>query len=189
MNRPGFFQGVVLALAAAIVGELLFVVLSPLLGSLTALHMVIATASFGYILYLLRASRKRLGRLTALAFWLLVAIATAWLAPPLPLYLLLHVTVIWLVRSLYFYTTLLPALADLGLNVLAVGAAVWASVQSGSLLLALWCFFLLQALFVAIPPRLGGRDGSTPETDFDTDNFEQARRTAQAALRKLSSTH
>lgn len=185
MKRPGFLQGVALAAVAALLGEVLFVALTPLLGSITALHMVIAIASFSYIVYLLRASGERLGRLTTLLGWLAVTVATAWFSPPLLLYVLLHVAMIWLVRALYFYASLLPALADLGLNALALASVVWASAQSGSLLLALWCFFLLQALFVMIPEGMG-MSRTPPATE---EPFEQARRAALAALRKLSSVN
>lgn len=187
MKRPSFFQGVVLALIAALLGEVLFVALAPLTGSVSALHMVIASASFAYILYLLRASDERLGRVVALSGWLLITVVTAWMGPPLVLYLLIHVGMIWLVRALYFYSSLMPALADLGLNALAMAAVVWATVQSGSLMLALWCFFLVQALFVLLPWEPGRAHGSTTTTD--PDKFEQARRSAQTALRKLSTVN
>lgn len=189
MKRPGFFQGVAVALLAALLGEVVFVALAPLLGSVTALHLVIATASFSYILYLLRCSGVRLGRLTTLLGWLAITVATAWMGPPLMLYVLLHVAMIWLVRSLYFYSSLLPALADLGLNLVAVAAVVWATAQSGSLMLALWCFFLLQALFVAIPRSWNSESSRSDGVVSEEERFEQARRTAQAALRKLSTVN
>jgi hypothetical protein len=187
MKRPGFLQGVGVALMAALLGEVSFVALSPLVGTLTALHLVIASASFSYLVYLLRCSGVRTGRITTLLSWLLVTTATAWLAPPLMLYVLVHVALIWLVRSLYFYSSLLPAIADLGLNLVAVAAVVWATTQSGSLLLALWCFFLLQALFVAIPRTMNQTASAADGDANEVDHFEQARRTAQTALRKLSS--
>ncbi len=187
MKRPGFLQGVGVALLAALLGEVLFVALSPLLGSVTALYLVIASASFFYILYLLRHSGIRLGRITTLLAWLSITVATAWAGPPLMLYVLIHVAMIWLVRSLYFYSSLLPALADLGLNAVAVAAVVWATVQSGSLLLALWCFFLLQAMFVAIPRNMNKSSSQARGEEAEPDRFAQAHRTAQSALRKLSS--
>ena len=94
MKRPTFFQGIAIALIAVVLGELLFVVLSPLLGSYTALEVVIATASFGYILTLLRTSGERLGRLVTLAAWLLVTAATAWFSPHLVITLLMHTMMI-----------------------------------------------------------------------------------------------
>ena len=189
MKRPGFLQGVGVALVAALLGEVLFVALSPLLGSVTALYLVIATASFFYILYLLRSSGVRLGRITTLLGWLSITIATAWAGPPLMLYVLTHVAMIWLGRSLYFDSSLLPAMADLGLNVVAVAAVVWATAQSGSLLLALWFFFLLQAMFVAIPRNMNKRPAQSRDGEVEPDRFELAHRTAQAALRKLSSVN
>lgn len=189
MKRPTFLQGVSVALIAALLGEVVFVALAPLLGSPTALHLVIAMASFLYIVYLLRSSGVRLGRVTTLLGWLLITVTTAWMGPPLMLYVLIHVAMIWLVRALYFYSSLLPAMADLGLNFVAVAAVVWATAQSGSLMLALWCFFLLQAVFVVIPRNMEKHQAQPDGVISETDRFEQARHTAQAALRKLSSVN
>ncbi len=184
MKRPTFFYGVAIAMVAALLGEVLFVALTPLLGSYTALQMVIAIASFGYILTLLRASGEKLGRLVTLVGWLLVTAATAWFSLHLVITLLIHTLMIWLVRALYFHASLLTAQADLGLNMVAVAAALWATLQSGSLLLALWCYFLVQALFVMIPTTLAAR--RTTAAVGENDHFEQARSAAQSALRKLS---
>ena len=104
------------------------------------------------------------------------------------IYLLVHVVMIWLVRALYFYSSLLAALADLGLNALAMAAVVWASLQSGSLMLAMWCFFLVQALFVMLPRNMEKSRNETLATG-EVDPFDTARRNAQAALRKLSSAY
>lgn len=189
MKAPGFLPGVGVALLVSLLGEVLFVALAPLLGSVTALHLVIASASFSYLLYLLRWSGVRLGRMTTLLGWLSVTVVTAWMGPPLILYMLVHVAMIWLARSLYFYSSLLPALADLGLNLVAVAAVVWATAQSGSLLLALWCFFLLQALFVLIPRNWNRPSSAADGVMAEDDRFAQARAAAQAALRKLSTVN
>jgi hypothetical protein len=114
-----------------------------------------------------------------------MAAVTWWIAPPLPLYLLIHVGAVWLVRSLYFYSGIMPALMDLGLNALSVSAAVWAITRSGSVFLATWCFFLVQALFVAIPPAVQRKAKPEMNTAVDNDSFERARRQADAALRQL----
>jgi hypothetical protein len=74
---------------------------------------------------------------------------------------------------------------DLGLGALSVSAAVWAITRSGSVFLATWCFFLVQALFVAIPPAVQRK--ARPEQNMlaDSENFERARRQADAALAQL----
>jgi hypothetical protein len=110
---------------------------------------------------------------------------TWWTAPPLPLYLLIHVAAIWLLRSLYFYSGVLPALMDLGISTLSVSAAVWAITRSGSMFLATWCFFLVQALFVAIPPRIKRVNKYRRDTPAESQPFETARRQADQALRQL----
>ena len=73
---------------------------------------------------------------------------------PLAAYVLVHVGLIWLVRSLYYYSGVLPALADFGLGLLGAVFAVWAAQRTGSAWLAFWCFFLAQSFHVLIPHSL-----------------------------------
>ena len=121
--------------------------------------------------------------MTTLSLWAALAIVTWWLAPPLPLYLLIHVGAVWFVRSLYFYSGVLPALIDLGLSALSVSATVWAITRSGSVFLATWCFFLVQSLFVHIPPSV--KNKARQEAAPESETFEHARRQADRALRQL----
>jgi len=138
-----------------------------------------------YLLYLFSRSNEHVGRVTAVFLWGALAAVTWWLAPPLPLYLLIHVGAIWLLRSLYYYSGVLPALMDLGLSTLSISATVWAITRSGSVFLATWCFFLVQALFVAIPPAVNSKKRTQQRTTADSENFEHARRQADRALRQL----
>ena len=133
----------------------------------------------------LNRSAERLGRVTTLSLWTVMAAATWWISPPLPLYLIIHVGTVWLVRSLYFYSGVMPALMDLGLNGLSVSAAVWAITRSGSVFLATWCFFLVQALFVAIPPSVQRQTMPEQNTPAESEIFDRAKRQADAALRQL----
>ena len=99
-----------------------------------------------------------MGRITTIAAVAASPRSSTWLAGlPLVGYVLVHVGLVWLVRSLYYYSGVLPALADLGLSVLGAAFAVWAAQRSGTAWLALWCFFLAQAFFVLIPASLSGR--------------------------------
>ncbi len=83
---------------------------------------------------------------------------------PLAGYVLVHLGLVWLVRSLYYYSGLLPALADLGVTALGAAFAVWAAQRSESAWLVLWCFFLVQAFHVLIPASLTQRGGASPAT-------------------------
>ncbi|MCC7413302.1 MAG: hypothetical protein IT495_16930 [Gammaproteobacteria bacterium] len=184
MTRPGFIEGVAVALIASLAGGVLYFVL-PVAPGTGALRLLITAIALGYLLYLLRRSRKRIGRVTTLAAWALAALALWWLVPSLALYALAHLGLLWLVRSLYFYASALSSLADLGLTALGFAAAVWAAVQTHSVVLAIWCLFLVQALCAAIPAHWNTR-GSGVTGSAAPDRFEHAHRAAEDAVRRLS---
>ena len=185
MKRPGFLHGVVVAAVLGFFASAIVATLTPFVGLGAVVRLVIPMLGLAYLLYLLNRSAERLGRVTTLTLWTAMAAATWWIAPPLPLVLMIHVGAIWLVRSLYFYSGIMPALMDLGLNALSVSAAVWAISRSGSVFLATWCFFLVQALFVAIPPTLAKKRTEQRSTPVESEQFEAARRQADQALRQL----
>ena len=185
MTRPSFFHGVIVAAVLGFFASAVVATLTPFVGFEVVLRLVIPALGLAYLLFLFSRSRERVGRLTTLALWGVLAIVSWWLAPPLPLYLLIHVAAVWLVRSLYFYSGVLPALMDLGLSTLSVSATVWAITRSGSVFLATWCFFLVQALFVAIPPKVKNRRTAQRNTALESETFEHARRQADQALRRL----
>ncbi len=186
MNRPSFLEGVLVALGASLCATWLHAALGALVGPSAAMRLVIAGVGLGYVLYLLGRSSERVGRFTTLLAWTLVAGAAWGLGLPPGPYLLVHLGLVWAVRSLYFHAGLLAALADLGLQVLGLAAALWALLHTGSLLLGVWCFFLAQALYVAIRPRWPHR-GSPPEQEGDEDAFRHAQGVADAALKRLAS--
>ena len=185
MKSPVFLHGVGVAAILAFFASAVVATLVPFLGFGTVLRLVIPAVGLAYILYLFSRSTARVGRITTVALWVVLAAGSWWLAPALPLYLLIHVGTIWLIRSLYFHSGVLPALMDLGLCALSICVAVWAIGRSGSIFLATWCFFLVQALFVVIPPALPRKAGALRSTPADDDGFARARRQADEALRQL----
>ncbi len=187
IKRPSFFHGVIVAAVLGFLASAVVAALTPFLGLGTVVRLVIPALGLAYLLYLFSRSPERVGRVTTIALWSALAVVAWWLAPPLPLYLLIHVGAVWLVRSLYFYAGIVPALMDLGISALSVSATVWAITRSGSVFLATWCFFLVQALFVTIPPTVGGKAKQKRNTAVDNENFENAKRQADQALRKLFS--
>jgi len=185
MKRPSFFQGVIVAAVLGFFASAVVATLTPLVGFGSVIRLVIPGLGFAYLLYLFSRSNQRVGRVTTISLWSTLAVVSWWIAPPLPLYLLIHVAAVWLVRSLYFYSGVLPALMDLGLNALSISASVWAMTRSGSVFLATWCFFLVQALFVSIPPAVKAKAHRERKTTADNEKFERAKRQADAALRTL----
>lgn len=188
MKQPAFLEGVAFALATSITGSMLMAALPVFLPGSLVLRLVIAGIGLGYILYLILRSRRRIGRITVLAAWMLMAVFSWISGPPLVLYVLIHVLSVWLIRSLYYHTSVLPALADLALNGLGLAAALWAIARTDSMFLAIWSFFLVQALFISIPKSLYRDSSGNPLGPQHPDRFEHAHGIAEAALRKLTPT-
>ncbi len=188
MKRPTLLEGVSVAIAASATGGVFFSVLGSVLPTGSVSRLLITGFGLTYVIYLLSRSDERIGRITVLTTWL-AASGTIWLlSPSLPLYLLLHVGMLWVIRSLYFYSSVLSSLADLGVNVLSLATTVWAALETGNAFLIIWCFFLSQALFVFIPAAIGPHESKHTNRNAGEDRFEQAYREAEAALRKYSSS-
>ena len=185
-RMPSLGAGLGAALVLSACGAALLAATTPLLGPGTALRAVIALLGLAYVLYAVGRSGERVGRVTTIVGWIVIASA-AWLAGlPLAGFVLVHLGLVWLVRSLYYYSGLLPALADLGVTALGAAFAVWAAQRSESAWLVLWCFFLVQAFHVLIPASLTQRGGVSPAATDDA--FARAHRAAEAAVRRLSSS-
>src|SRR5206468_6645377 len=130
-NPPSFGRALGAALILSLCGAAVLAALTPLTGTGTALRAVIALLGFAYVLYLMATSGERVGRITTVALWTVAASFAWFLGLPLVAYVLVHVALVWLVRSLYCYSGVLPALADLGLSLLGAAFAVWAAQRSG----------------------------------------------------------
>lgn len=187
MKQPTYMEGVAVALAASVLGSVLYTTLTTVFASDWVMRLLIAGIGFGYVVYLLGRSGEHVGRIVTLAAWALVAGALWLIAPSLPIYVVTHVGLVWFIRSLYFHSSMVAALIDLGLSGLSLAAAIWAAHQSGSVFLTLWCFFLVQALFVYIPTRISRRAEPDHEDLEGAHRFERAHHAAETALRKLSS--
>lgn len=185
MKKLTFFHGVAVALVLAFVASILIGALTPFIGVGSVIRLVIPLISLAYILYLLRSSSERVGRITTISLWSALAFTTWWVGPPLPFYVLVHVGAVWLVRSLYFYSGIFPALMDLGLSAVSVSAFIWAMSRTGSVFLATWSFFLVQAMFVTIPAAVSRKQAEAIAPAADNEPFERARRQADRALQQL----
>jgi hypothetical protein len=188
MKPATFWEGIAIALIASVVGSIGFFALSFLFSNGLSLRLLTSALTLAYILYLFSRSQEKVGRVSALLIWLVLSTALWLLHPAIGLFLLPHVASIWLIRSLYFYNSLISSLADLGLNALSMASAFWAYFHTGSLFMAIWRFFLMQALFVFIPRHKGRLENKSEVLGSATD-FNNAYKTADAAVRKLSSLH
>lgn len=186
MKEPTLIEGIGVALVTSIAGATGFSVLAVVFTDANVFRLMITLMTLAYVLYLLARSHERVGRVTVVFIWLTVATLNYLFVPSLLLYLVFHIGLIWLVRALYHYQGILPAMADLILTGFGLVSAIWAWSVSQSLLLSFWCFFLVQALFVLIPKQLSGKSGKQEFSSQAEDKFERAHRAAELAVRKMT---
>jgi hypothetical protein len=190
MKTPTFLHGAIAAAALAFVASAMIGTLTPFLGVGTVLRLTVPVLAACYLVYFFRSSCQRTGRVVTWSLWTALAVVTWWAAPPLPFYLLIHAGAVWLVRSLYSYSGVIPALMDLGLCALSAFAFGWVFLRTGGVFLATWSFFLVQALWVAIPRQIKGgiEERNVKHAPAGgNERFEHARRQADEALRQLFS--
>jgi hypothetical protein len=181
-SRATFLGGVAIAAALAAAGAALFSATFAWWSPRVALRLIVALVSGAYVVYLLARSDERTGRIVTVAVWTVAAALLAEFGDALSLYLIGHASLLWLVRALYHQRSTLGALADLGLTALALVAAVAAMRSTGSLFMAIWTFFLIEALFAATP-----NDPVRPHRNDPAEPFDRAQRTANAAIQRLVS--
>jgi hypothetical protein len=185
MKTPGFFNGVLVALILALVAGAAYAGLGAVFPRPLVLQLIVTVVAGAYVVYLLGRSGEKTGRLATLVGWLLCACGAGLLAPNIAVLLCVHAVMIWLVRALYFHNSVLTALTDLGLCCFALAASVWAVQQSGSLFMAVWCFFLVQALYAVIPATFSAKGPACEPAAPDT--FDRAHRAAESAVRRIAS--
>ncbi len=185
MNRPRFGENVLLAVVFSLVVSAAVTVRSGFFPTRWLLNMVITAIGFAYVVYLLYRSREKTGRVAVVTVWLGVALLIWLFSPSMLISLFLHTGVIWLIRALYYHNSVLIALLDLGLVVAGIGVSLWTLLHTHSLLLSVWVFFLIQALFTLLPESIAARKSVRSKRQPD-DSFETAYQAAQSALRNLS---
>ena len=184
MNTTTFWRQIGLGLLLSVMAGVLYVALSPLLGAAIAGRGLVLGLGAVYLAWLLHELRARIGLVVTLAVWLLTSALLIAFNPSLWLWIGAQTLLIWLLRCLYRYDSLKGAIFDAALSVFAFAAALATARYTHSLFLTLWSWFLVQALFVFIPPSRHPNAAAT-EPEFD-DAFGQAHRTAEAALRRMS---
>lgn len=183
MKQPTFVEGCIIAALASVSGAASFSILSTLLGAAMSARLTVTLLCSGYLLYLLWRAPQTTGRMTLLLLWGVVLLGCWLINPPFMIYLVIHLATLWLVRAFTYYRSIFSAGADLLLSGLSLVVALWAYLTSHSVLLALWCLFLVQALFVFIPRDW--RLKPKPIAIDANDRFMRAHRHAESALRKL----
>jgi hypothetical protein len=188
MHRPTLLEGILVALALSLSVSPLVVLVQLAVGSLLAWKMGIMATAYTYMCYLLVRSGRRSGRVTLGLLVLTVLLAGLVCNLRFPVILLLCVTLIWGMRSFAYSRSLVSTVLQGGVCGLGCGAALMMYGHSGSLALAIWSFFLVQAAFVLIPAQ-GIRQPVIPPgitLGGSPDDFGRAHHAAEQALERLT---
>jgi len=186
MKTPGIIDGIIVAIAISLGAGAASLVLGGFIAYATLFNLVLCTATLVYLVYLLKRSSARVGRVVVIASWALASLAGWFFEIPLFEQVLIQAGIIWLVRSLYFHGSIFSAALDFGLVTAGLAASAWAMVNTGSLAGALWSFFLIQALFCWIPDLSRKQSGDIHHNQHDQSSFQSAHRVALDAVRKLT---
>jgi len=185
-KSPTLLEGSILALVLSIAASLFFSIMSSLLSGGFVFRILVSLICLIYLLYLFSRSQEKTGKITVFSLWLLAALLNHLLTDSVLFYITIHISIIWLVRSLYFYNSVLSSLIDLFVTTAALLLSIISWNHTGSLLLSIWCFLLIQSLFVFIPRQAWRSSGYVPSTTMTNVTFENAYNNAEAALKKLN---
>ena len=185
MKSPSLSSGIGFAFFAAIATAILTLSL-PIVLPLLAPKFTLALITIAYLYYLIRRSGEKTGRVVIGSISIGVSLIALTIEMSLFEFILIELGLIWIVRSLYLRARPLPALLDGLLVIAGVLLASWGILQTQSLAIAVWCFYLVQALFIEWPDKLFTKNVDTEIETSDQQRFDQAWQVAQQAVEKLS---
>ncbi len=196
MKQVNVVHGILVAIGLSVIALFLFPALILLFSKIAAAKLLFIVVGYIYICSLLDAGRGRAGMVVLGCGTLLVLIATGLFSSLLTL-VVVGTGVLWFTRSALVYRSVLGWILDAALCVLAFGAAAWGGSISGSVIAAIWCFFLVQALWVFVPKWIDfGRKEveDSPASPCAAPNsaearFQRAHRAAERALEALFVTN
>ena len=190
MKRPNIVQGIIVAAVLSVLALPWAFLLRTVFWPSTSAKLLLGVTTFAYLIYLLSRSATRVGRGVIGTTSVALLIGAFCSGASLSHFTLLCIALIWIVRSLYAYGSIVSALIDALLCVLSAGAALWALSISGSLPMAIWSFFLVQAVFVFIPKRIESAPppdrSPSDQAEVKPDQFASLFQSAEGALRELA---
>ncbi len=187
-TSPSFGEGVAVAIAISLAGYCAALVASP--------TIAITVVAGCYLAYLLSNAPITTGRVTAATGWLLGTAIAATLDVGHWHLLLWHVGSAWLLRSWCYLDTVLQALLDLGLWLVALAMAFATLSHTANLGLALWVLLLIQATWPLLaksaqrwvtPPATAPALRSKHPRTSAAASFDESRQAAEAALKQIHS--
>lgn len=188
-QKRGFLGEAAFGFVVSLIAAAVAATLSYLMPAALVIRLVVTGLGLTFVVRAIGQSEDRTGRVLCLVAWT-VAAAAVWLAGVgLPIFVIVHVTLAWLVRSLFTYSRIVEAGVDFGLTLLALSFGVYAAVRTDSTFLATWSFLLVHALHVTIPgvvSRWSGPKEHAMPLDDPNRGFADAFKAADDALHRIA---
>jgi len=186
LKSPGIVNGIIAAFLISLVAGVASLLFSVFVSTTTLFSITLYTATLAYLIYLLKNSNARVGRVVVISGWATTSLVCWMFNVPLLEQLFIFAGTIWLVRSLYFHGSIFAAILDFGLVSVGLAASAWAMVNTGSLTTAVWSFFLIQSLFCWIPDLSRKPSSNVYSPQPGEAAFQSAHRVALDAVHKLT---
>ncbi|MCZ6486005.1 MAG: hypothetical protein O6826_09935 [Acidobacteria bacterium] len=187
MKRPTIFGGIAFAFVVAVFAVPVWWGVKAALPFSLAFRLITLSGYLAYCFYLLRTAKTHVGALTLATASLVIGLALSFLPLTNSMMVGALALMISLNRSLLFQRSLIAIALDGLVSGSGLIFAGYLFTKTGSVPVALWGFFLLQSVFVLIPPRSWGEAGlfSADEKRATVDVFVHPQRQAEAALERI----
>lgn len=184
MKQITLLEGIGIAVLSVLVSLSALFMFQAVFGWSRAAIFAIGLTAILYLAYLCRKSRLRAGKVTITISCLIILSAAMLIFKTLSGLLLFAVGIIWIVRSLLFYSGILPAGADSLLCIMSLALADRAVSAGGGIVTGVWVFFLMQSLWVLIPEYFN-QQRPKQRNVRNQSRFNRAYETAEEVIRKL----
>lgn len=186
MKKPNLLDGILAAILITVCTGSISLILSSFITDNTLFKILLSFSTLSYLIYLLKRSQTQIGWFVVIMTWGFINFGSWLMGLSLIEQVILQIGLIWLVRSLYFHSSILTGFLDLGLILTGLAGSIWAILNTNNEIIALWTFLLLQSLFTLIPNlRLSPANNKIDNTS----TFQSSHRVALEAVRKLSTKH
>lgn len=187
----GFGAQLIFAAVAAAITAIAHPLLGMVVGYTNAMFALAGVLGLAYSLWMIGSQRR--GLVSVALFWTALGSTVLVFGMPFSVWAIALTGLVWITRCIYLHRTAIGAALDFALSSVALGAAGWAAIQTGSLGWTIWTFFLVSALSTLIKlaePGAAKRQGkvATPAGSAASvrQDFERAHQCAAVAIEKLA---
>ncbi len=184
MKRPSILQNIGLAIVLTIVAATAGILSFGMFSSTVSSKLVIILVTLFYLVRLVSCSQLRAGKLILNLGCLVLLLGGGLFFEQLGSLLVMATVMIWMVRSFLYYSSIVASCADLVLCLMSLVGFAFSFNSSHSIGVAVWSFFLIQALHSLIPERFGVT-GHAAEEDQSVHRFDRAYRSAEQAIQQI----